>query len=596
MGFAGAVGYGWWQYQGTQAGESIDAPILHTVTKEPFDHIVLEQGEIESSSNIEVKCEVKGKGSGTQIIWVIDEGSYVKKGDELVKLDSSSLESDFKSQRIILSAADAAVVSADAAVRQALIAREEYLKGTYLTERKAILSEIAVAQQGLRKAELALDSAERLAAKGTLKALQIEAEQFAVQNARNMLDAAQGRLKVLDELTKEKMLVQFDSDIETKRAKLASDQSTANEEKEKLLEIERQIKACTIASPRDGQVVHANKMSSRGGSEFVVEPGSIVREQQTIIYLPDPTQMQVKAKVNESRIALVREGMPCKLRVSAFEGELLGQVVKINKYAEPGSWFSSSVKEYATFVQIKNPPEGIRTGMTAEVRIFVEQIPEAVQIPVLAVYELQNHHFALVKNGDDWQTREINLGATNEKSVTIDKGLESGDQVVLNPRKHQELMKLPKIEEVDDRDKLADIAQQPVAKPEGNGRGEGGGGGPGGGGPGGGGPGGGGPGGGDPAAIAEASIGRNDKDSDGKISKDEASGSQMLSQNFDTTDLNKDGFVDKSEMTAAIRKRMAQGGGGPGGGRGPGGPGGERGPGGPGGGPGGGMRRGGPGS
>ncbi len=111
------------------------------------------------------------------------------------------------------------------------------------TERKAILSEIAVAQQGLRKAELSLASAERLAAKGSLKSLQIEAEQFAVQNARNVLDAAEGRLKVLDQLTKEKMLVQFDSDIETKKAKLESDRKTANEEKRKLDELEAQIAA-----------------------------------------------------------------------------------------------------------------------------------------------------------------------------------------------------------------------------------------------------------------------------------------------------------------------------------------------------------------
>lgn len=559
LAIGGSVGFGWWYLNGGKSKSNSTAPVLHTVTSGPFDHIVLEQGEIESSNKVEVKCEVKGKGtSGTPILWVIDEGSYVKKGDELVKLDSSALESDMKSQRITVSSADANVISSDAMVQQAIIARQEYLEGTYLTERKAILSEIAVAEQDVRKAELSLASAERLAAKGSLKSLQIEAEQFAVQNSRNKLEAAQGRLRVLDELTKEKMLVQFNSDIETKRAKLESDKKTANEELSKLKEFEQQITACILRSPTDGQVVHANKMSARGGSsEFVVEAGAMVREQQTIIILPDPTQMQVKAKINESRITLVRDGMAAKIKVSAVPGDLLGQVIKVNKYAEAGNWFSSAVKEYATYIQIKNPPETIRTGMTAEVRIFVEQIENAIQVPMLGVYEAKGHHFVLLKKGEAWETKEVEIGATNDKFVTVKDGINDGDQVVLNPKNHLALMKIPEFEEAQDREQLAAIAKEIPVKSNNKGK------------DGPGGPGAGGPAAGGVAGMVDMAIQRSDTDSDGKISKAEAEGNEMLKKGFDDTDTNKDGFVDKAEMTAVMKKFMPRAGG-PGG---PGGPG-----------------------
>lgn len=578
----GGSGYALWKFKGTGSARNDDQPVIHLVARSPFDHVVLEQGEIESSSNIEVKCSVKGKGTtGTPILWVIDSGAYVKQGDELVRLDSSALEAEVKSQRIILSSAEALVISSDAAVRQAIIAREEYLEGTYKTERKAILSEVAVAQQDLRKAELSLASAERLAAKGTLKSLQIEAEQFAVQNARNKLEAAEGRLRVLDELTKEKMLVQFDSDIETKKAKLQSDKEAAEEEKRKLLELEEQFAACTIRAPKDGQVVYANKFSARGGSEFVVEAGAMVREQQTIIVLPDPTKMQVKAKINESNITLIRTGMPVKINLSAVAGDLLGQVVKVNMYAEPGSWFSSAVKEYAVFIQIENPPEQIRTGMNAEVRIFVEQLADAIQIPVLGIYEVKGHHFVLLKKGAEWETREIKIGATNETHITIKEGLAEGDEIVLNPRSHLDLMQIPEIEEANDREKLAEIAKKSVP---GNGadgpsgtRPPGGGdssaaGGPGAGGPAAGGPGAGGPGAGRGAgggmnadAIVNMIFQGSDTDGDGKISKAEADANDRLKQGFDATDANHDGFVERDEMANAMKKRMSQGGGAPGG-------------------------------
>ncbi|MGN6134052.1 MAG: HlyD family secretion protein, partial [Aureliella sp.] len=349
-------------------------PLLQTVSRGPFDHIVLEQGEVESSSNIDVLCEVKTRGgAGTPILWVIDEGTYVKKGDKLVELDSSALETELQAQRILVASAEATVISSKAAVRTAEIALEEYLQGTYQTERRTILSEIATAEQELRKMELNLASAERLAAKGMVKSLQIDAEKFAVSNAKNMLESATGRLKVLDELTKEKMKVELESAIDAAKAKLSSDESVLNEELNKLREAEDQVAKCVIKSPTDGVVVHNNSFSSRGGAEFVVEAGASARERQCIIKLPDPNRMQVKAKINESSITLIREGMPVKISISAAQNELTGRVRRVNKYAEPGSWFSSSVKEYATFIDILDPPETIRTGMTAEVRIFVEQ-------------------------------------------------------------------------------------------------------------------------------------------------------------------------------------------------------------------------------
>ncbi len=568
-----AGGYWWYQNQKSMDYEGSQEPMLHNVAEGPFDHIVLEQGEIESSSNNEVKCEVKGRGgSGTPILTVIAEGTLVKKGETLCQLDSSALEQESKNQRIVVSSAESSVISSEAAVNKAVIARQEYLEGTFLTERKAILSEIAVAQQSLRKAELSLQSAERLAAKGTLKPLQIEAEQFSVENAKSTLESAQGRLRVLDELTKAKMLVQYDADIETTRAKLESDKNTLVEEKNKLEEIDTQIKACTIKAPADGQVVYANKSSGRGGSEFIVEPGALVREQQTIFLLPDPTRMQVKAKINESRISLIREGMPVKIRVNAVENELLGRVFKVNKYAEPGNWWGSNVKEYATYVQIIDPPETIRTGMTAEVRIFVEQIDKALQIPVHAVYEAKRHHFVLVRGKDKWDTREIKIGATNDKFVTVKDGVAANDDVVLDPRNHLDKMNIPEFEDEDDRSKLVAMSNEPMPQSAAAGAGAPGAGAGGTGAAGGaaaGGPGAGRPGaqGGPPSADAIVTImmQRLDTNSDGSISQEEAAAEERVKNSFSDYDSNKDGKVDRAELSTVLRKRMAAMSGGAGG-------------------------------
>lgn len=568
--------YAW--YSSTSSSMNLGSSqeiITFSVTSGPFDHIVTEQGEVESSKNIDVNCEVETRGGGgTSILWVIDEGTYVKEGDKLVELDSSSLEQELTTQRIAVSSAEATVISSEAAVRTAQIALQEYLEGTYLSERKTILSEVALAQQDLRKAELALASDERLAAKGMIKGLQVEAAEYAVTNAKNMLEAAEARLRVLDELTKEKNKVQFESDIEAAKAKLRSDENVLSEEQTKLAEIEDQIEKCVIYSPAEGVVVHANKFSMRGGSEFVVEEGATVRERQTIIKLPDPNRMQVKADVNESRITLIADGMAAKVKVVSVPNEMLARVKRVNKYAEPGSFFSSTVKEYATYIEIIDPPAAIRTGMTAEVQIYVAQIPDALQIPVHGVYEYKGHHFVLKQNApNDFTTQEIEIGATNDEMVTIDSGLEEGDQVVLNPRKHMALMDLPDVEEVTDREKLKEIgknAGEPVEIAPG-GPAEQAGGGPGGRGPEGRGPGGAGgpPGGGsfNPAMIVDRIFERGDTDGDGKISGDEVNAlDDRMKERFSTFDGNGDGVLEKSEAIKAMSSFGGGGGGRPGGG------------------------------
>jgi RND family efflux transporter MFP subunit len=464
------VGLGaWYGYRSHVKKSTLVAPddlIVSEVVQGPFDHTIVEQGEIESSSNTEVICEIKSRNNaGTSILWVIDEGTAVKEGDKLVELDSADLELGLKENRIEVITAEASVATASALLEQATISRQEYLEGIFLTEEKAILSEIAIAEQELRKSQLALQSSERLVAKGLVNALQLDADKFALANTRNQLDAAQGRLKVLQNLTKRKMLVQYDSDIEAAKAGLAAAREKLSEEQNELADVQAQIESCVMLAPTDGIVVHANKQSNRGGgSEFVVEAGAIVRERQTLIRLPNPAKMQVKCNVNESRITLLKKGMAAKIRIDALPSVTLkGHVAKVNRYAEPGSWFSSSIKEYAVVVEIVEPPEVIRTGMTASVEVFIQQLPEATQVPIQAVYEHDKKMFALVQKGKQtFETRQVKIAAINDTMASITEGLEPGDKAVLNLREHLSLMDLPEVV-VEDNSDMAAIPQVPGA-------------------------------------------------------------------------------------------------------------------------------------
>ena len=64
-----------------------------------------------------------------------------------------------------------------------------------------------------------------------------------------------------------------------------------------------------------------------------------------------------------------------------------------------------------------------RPGMTAEVRIKVEQLPEAMQVPVQAIIEHGAEHYCMLPTATGIEARKIEIGSTNEKFVVIKDGL-----------------------------------------------------------------------------------------------------------------------------------------------------------------------------
>ena len=447
----GGVGYGIYQVlpRKKSNGPTI---ITHTVQRGTFAYDVVERGEIESSDNVEVRCEVKAqKNSGLTILEVVDEGTVVKKGDVLVRLDASGLEQDLLQQQIKCNSQEAAMITSRNNYESAVISKKEYVEGTFEQEQQTIQSEIFIAEENLRRAQEYLNYSERLSARGYVTPQQLEGDRFAVLKAKTEVTAAKTKLEVLQEYTKPKMLKQLDSDIKSAEAAWQADQNSHKLELANLQIIEEQIEKCVMRAPQGGQVIHANETSRRGDSEFIVEPGANVREGQAIIRLPNPEAMQVKAKINESQIADLRVGLPATIRIDAYgDTSLRGEVTKVNEYPEPTSWYSSQVKEYASFIKVLDTDDlELRPGLTAEVTIHVAFEKDATLVPIQAIHEHGRTNYCMVKVGEDqWEARKVDIAGNNDSFVMVKSGVVVNDEVALNPRECLDMVTLPEIEEL----------------------------------------------------------------------------------------------------------------------------------------------------
>lgn len=600
---AGVAGWAAWSGRLFSKSKNETIYMTETVKRGPMDIAIIERGSLESANNMVISCKVEGE-AGTSILKIVDEGTRVKEGDILVELDSSRLRDLAIQQKIAVEQAAALMDQAEknvaiqetqnesdisAAELKGELAKldlRKYEEGDYKQELSTIEGEMKLAQEDLTRAKETLEFTQRLIKKGYATQSQLEADKLAVTKAQITLGVATTKGDLLEKFTRDRTLAELRANAkeferELERVKLKSAAALAqykadfsarkltyNVEKEKLDKYQNQIELCTIKAPRDGMVVYANSRSgSRGSNEPLIYEGAKVKERQAIINLPDIALMQVSARIHESKIDQVNEGLPASIRVDARPGEVFhGRVDMVSLVPVSANWPNYNLKEYVTTIRITDEASKItslKPGLTAEVEIQIAHLADALQVPIQSVVERGARYFSWVFDGSDVKRHELKVGKSNETNMEIREGLQEGQKVVLNPRTI-----LPKeIAQLEEEIPAAAPTVAPVPgplPPEAGAPGEKGAKRPGGaGGEGGkkrGSPGAGG--GFDPLALFQ----RADKDGDGKLSNSEIGEMSERSRGWvSTADKNGDKFVDRDEFQQAIPARGPGGAGGAGG-------------------------------
>lgn len=538
---------------------NVNGALTHKVGKNRLLVTVVAAGNMESARNLDVKCQVAG---GTSILWIVPDGTEVEEGELIVKLDNSSIEDQLNAQRIAMGKAEASKIQAQENFAAAEIAVEEYKDGTYVKELQITEANINIAQENLRSSENLLEHTRKMSRKGFTTSLQVEADEFAVERSKLELDSAKTAKTVLEKFTRAKMLKELEAKREAAGALVKSEQAAFNLEQSKLHRLERQMANCEIKAPQNGIVIYANEQGGRGfntGSGVKIEEGATVRESQTILRLPDLSNMQVKMTVHETKVERLKVGYPASVQIG--DREFQGKIVSIANQPEPSSWMNANLKEYATIVKIEGEAEGLKPAMTAEVEVLVADLPDVLTVPVSCVVEQGGKFYAwAVKGPEKFERRPLTVGMTNDKVFEIRDGLLEGEVVLLNPKaKVEEARKEePRTgpQEVDPNKKFGSAARKPEsndAKKESNGSekkiakedapasGDAGGAkksaGP-----------------RRPPSVSD--IMKNDADKDGKISKSEAPAGPMQ-QFFDINDADKDGFLNDKEVKAMVDRMKA---------------------------------------
>ncbi|MFZ5830340.1 MAG: efflux RND transporter periplasmic adaptor subunit [Planctomycetota bacterium] len=419
-----------------------DDPMIAPVIRRPFLHEVSAKGELESAGTTDVMCEVKSRSSWIRILDVVAEGTYVEPGDFLVQLDSSGLERERTQQEITCERYKASLIRAERNYDIALATKDEYLDGLFALAKQRAEVTIFMAEDKVRKAAQYLTYSRRLHERGFVTTQQLEADEYSLRAAETDLSLANRKLDVLENFTKVKQLEDLKAAVVVARSYLESAKFTYEREQKELKEIEEQITKCTIRAPVAGKVVLAHL--HHNDHSHMVAPGEQTVQNRVLVRLPDPSRMQVKAKIPEECIALVRPEMSTTIYVEAFPREVLrGKVLKVNEFPQEPTWFEPNRKLYEAIVSIETPLDGLRPGMSADLTVCVNEQAAELQVPSQAVLTRGGMSFCVVWKDGRPEAREIQVGPTNDDTYVIRSGVAEGENVALRPLMYAKALGLP---------------------------------------------------------------------------------------------------------------------------------------------------------
>lgn len=189
----------------------------------------------------------------------------------------------------------------------------------------------------------------------------------------------------------------------------------------------------TVRAPKGGSVVAMNAQVG-ASTDSAANAGGLIQ-------IADLTQMTVKVQVNEVDISKVSVGQMAKVTFSALPGvELDAQVTRIATVAgsdEDSSGHGGGVVTYDVSLLIPQPAAELKPGMTANVQIMLQSVPDTLMVPLscVAMDEAGGSYVMVVT---DYETgaaerRSVSVRASNQTTAAIEGDVDEGDRVLLDP-------------------------------------------------------------------------------------------------------------------------------------------------------------------
>lgn len=374
-------------------GESVG--VLATAEKGKFTVDITTTGELEAKNSVQI---LGPRGTRNYRIWnmtiqdIIDEGTFVQKGDYVAKLDPSELTNKVKDSQLEM----------------------EKIESQFIQTKLDTTLEMRKSRDELINLNYAVDEMQ----------LKLDQSQYEPPATIRQAEIDLAKAARAYEQAKENYKIKKEQNI----AKMQEVILNKQKEQRNLDGMMELMQSFTITAPEDGMLIYKKDWNGQS-----VGKGSQISAWDPVVAtLPDLSTMISITYVNEVDIRKVEEGQKVEIGLDAFpEKKLSGKVIKVANVGEQRP--NSDAKIFQVNIVLNERDDLLKPSMTTSNQIITDVQEEVLHIPIEGLFnEDDSITYVFKKTGLSVAKQEVMVGATNTNEVIIKAGLNEGDQVYLN--------------------------------------------------------------------------------------------------------------------------------------------------------------------
>ena len=373
-----------------KSNSSSDIP-TYTVSYKDFENSITVDGFVEpvnSTSIVLPPCD------GT-ILFLAEDGVYVEKGDLVCNIEWQELQSYYNQMSMQLETEEIGLIKMKADLNMQLAILEAQVRTNDADTKIAQMDSLKIAF---------MSSKEKL-----IK--ELELEKATVEKARYEKKLA--ALKVIQQ-----------SDIKKKELEIARLNLNIGRFKE-------QLDALTIKAPKSGLFLRGTNPLTRSK----LNVGDPVWARFTVATMPEFDKMKVKILALETDFKSINVNDSVFYTFDAMPGnEGTGKVLKKTPMGQPYKR-GSTVKFFEIEASIDSVLTIPEPGFTANCKIFIKQIENALSIPQIAIFDDDSMKVVFVQRKRGYEKRQVLTGISSPKESIISAGLNEGEVIALSKPK-----------------------------------------------------------------------------------------------------------------------------------------------------------------
>ena len=371
--------------------------------RQPIRRVVEQPGQIEAAEIAPLHAKLSGYARDI----AVDIGDRVKKGQALTTLSVPELEADVTEKRALIDQAAARRGQAEAAVRVALASAasaEAKLAGARTETRGAEADAARWRSEFARTQQLA---SERAVTSSVL------------DEARSKLSASESALETVRAgvTSAEATLAESKALVEKARADVAAGRAGVEVARAEAKHAEVMLGYATIEAPFDGVITrrnvdtgHLTVTGPQGDPLFVVARTDVVT---VVVGVPEVVAPAVKL------------GAAATVRVQVLADRKVDAKVSRTSYV-----LDEATRTLRAEIDVPNPDGTLRPGLYAYVTIVVEDHPDALTVPVSALFR-EGVQTYCVKVVDGRAARQaVGVGISDGTRTEIRSGLNGDESIV----------------------------------------------------------------------------------------------------------------------------------------------------------------------